>query len=98
MAISYWVAELGLGLWLASISWLSKSLAAGAIFLELFSPLAIFLNKIYKKIFILAHLFMSISFYFVLTEGFFNIVVLYFCWFADMFYNLFSHYFRKRGH
>lgn len=98
MSISYWMAEIGLGLWLASISWLSKSLAASTIFLELFSPLAIFLNRVYKKIFILAHLFMSISFYFVLTEGFFNIVVFYFCWFADLFYKLFTQYFRKREH
>lgn len=88
-SMSPWVTALGISLWVASIPWLTKSLAAGTVILELFSPLGIFLPKLYKRLFMSAHLFMSISFFFVATEGFMNIIGLYFCWFADLIYDLF---------
>lgn len=84
--LSPWVLDLSIGLWLSTIPWLSKLLAAGVIFLELFSSLSIFLKNNFKYIFMLSHLFMSISFFFVVTEGFFNIIAFYICWFADFFY------------
>lgn len=86
-AMSPWATELGISLFVVSIPWLVKSLAAGTIFLELFTPLGILLAKPYRYLFMSAHLFMTVSFYFVATEGFMNLIGVYFCWFAVLFYN-----------
>ena len=88
-AMSPWATSLGISLWVASIPWLVKSLAAATIALELFTPLGILLPRIYRYLFMFAHLLMIIGFYFVATEGFMNLVGLYFCWFADLFYILY---------
>lgn len=88
-AMSPWATSLGLSLWVASISWLPKVLAGATIVLELFTPLGVILPRIYRHLFMLAHLLMVIGFYFIATEGFMNLVGLYFCWYADVFYNFY---------